>query len=113
MDINTPSATSDPALRPTLWVYGVAVLAVLLAGWSWRAENTALLERLSVVAQEHRESLERRIASLHLTPRLLAEDPRLIEALRSPDRVPEANRLLARAQEQAGLAFVFLMAQNG
>ena len=86
---------------------------LLLAGWSWRAENSALLSRLSVVAQDHRESLDRRIASLHLTPRLLAGDPRLKEALRSPDAVAAANQLLARAQEQAGLAFVFLMASSG
>jgi two-component system C4-dicarboxylate transport sensor histidine kinase DctB len=89
----------------------VAVGIALL--WLWHAEKAALTDRLALAAREQGEVLDRRIASFRLAPRLLADDPRLVGALHSPGAVPAANRLLARAQAETGLAFVFLMGRDG
>lgn len=99
-------------MRIVLAMASVAGLC-LLSLWIWQVEQSALSDRLSAAAREHSEVLDRRIASFRLAPRLLADDPRLIEALRREAAVPAANRLLARTREESGLAFVFLMAQDG
>lgn len=84
-----------------------------MAIWLWHFEQSRHRSRLSVVSQAYADALDGRIESFKLAPRLLADDPRLVAALRDASAVATANRVLSHAQQETGLAFLFLMSRTG
>ena len=111
-----PRARSRSPRRATL-AAGACVALALLA----LVALAARLELRRVEADQRRlvdaqaSELDRQLAQLALVPRLLADDPRIVAALASPNVAARAaaNRTLERARERGGADFVYLMDASG
>jgi len=87
----------------------------LLALLAWQFESWRIKRLQQNRLELQADDLDRRLSQLAVLPRLLSTDPRLHTALAasSVEDVEQANRTLAQAQKDSGVAFAFLMDTSG
>lgn len=108
---NALPAVGTP-LRAMLWL--ALLVLPILAAWQWERHRLGARQQPLIEAQAR--ELDRQLARFGFVPRLLAQDPRLVEALSATaDSATrrDADRLLAMVQGESRLAFAFLMDRDG